>query len=259
MIVRLQSRTNPRVKALVKHKEAYFVFEGEKLVLDILHRGIAIDILMVNESKEPSFRVPDNARVQETWLASESVMEKVSGLKETPDFIAVLKLEEKPLPFQELKVVIALDRIQDPANVGTVFRCAAAFGVEAIALTGESVAFNNTKLLRAAQNSLLDIRFARFGSVAQLIEEAKKHNPDIRIYLTSSHDVETAISPREIGSPCIIVFGNEGKGVDEALFQHYPCVAIRQSDKVESLNVGVSACIIMHELQQFFGSEQIPK
>jgi len=273
LIYRINSRSNQRVKDLIKKRDQYFFFEGEKLVKDILDRGIEISILIVNEKKgsaTPAYSRSAGCRffgdiiskvcrenkvsqdiIKETWFVSESVLEKISSLKEKPDFIAVLEWEEKPVDFRHSSVVIGLDSIQDPANVGTVFRCAAAFGIDAVALTGISVNLNNSKFLRAAQDSFFKVNHQRFHDVETLIREAEAAN--FNIYLTSSHDSTYVIAPHHIESPCLILFGNEGQGLDKALFERYPSVRVPQKDKVESLNVGVSACIIMYEVSLAFG------
>jgi TrmH family RNA methyltransferase len=251
MIYRINSRSNQRVKELIKKKNQYFFFEGEKLVRDILHMCIEISLLIVNEKKENQVPAPAGAIVKETWVVSEAVLGKISSLKEKPDIIAVLEWQEKPVDFHQAAVVIGLDSIQDPANVGTIFRCAAAFGIDAIALTGTSVNLNNSKFLRAAQDSFFKVAYRRFADVETLIREAEAAN--FNIYLTSSHDSTYVIAPHHIESPCLILFGNEGKGLDKALFERYTSVKIPQKDEVESLNVGVSACIIMYEVSLAFG------
>jgi len=239
------------VKDLIKRKDQYFFIEGEKLVRDILDMGIEISRLIVNEIKENQLEIPGETIVKETWVVSETVLEKISSLKEKPGFIAVLAWREKPVDFHQASVLIGLDSIQDPANVGTVFRCAAAFGIDAIVLTGDSVNLNNSKFLRAAQDSFFKVNYRRFEDVETLIREAEA--ADFNIYLTSSHDSTYVIAPHYIERPCLVLFGNEGKGLDQALFERYPSVKVPQKNKVESLNVGVSACIIMYEVSLAFG------
>jgi TrmH family RNA methyltransferase len=253
---KINSRSNQRVKDLIKKRDQYFFFEGEKLVKDILDGGIEISILIVDEKREDQLPIPKETVVKETWVVAETVLEKISSLKEKPDFIAILEWQEKPVDFHQASVVIGLDSIQDPANVGTVFRCAAAFGIDAIALTGISVNLNNTKFLRAAQDSFFKINYQRFDDVEALIREAEAAN--FNIYLTSSHDSTYVIAPHHIEGPCLILFGNEGKGLDKALFERYPPVKVPQEDKVESLNVGVSACIIMYEVSLAWRGSSFP-
>jgi len=247
MIYRIRSRSNRKVKELVKKKDHYFFFEGEKLVKDILKRGIEISILVVNEKKENHLIIPGKTIVRETWYVSETILEKISSLKEKPGFITVIKLQEKTIDFREARVIIALDNLQDPANAGTVFRCAAAFGIDAIALTGASVNLTNSKFLRAAQNSLFDLNYQGFPDVEPLIKKAKEAN--LNIYLTSSHSSKDTLAPHQIKQPCLILFGNEGKGLERKLFDRCPSIRIPQADAVESLNVGVAACIIMYEMR----------
>ncbi len=147
-----------------------------------------------------------------------------------------------------LFLLIANNNIQGPANAGTVLRCAAAFGIDCIAFSGVSVEPNNPKFLRAAQNAFFDIHFQHFETIETLIEKAEKAN--FNVYLTSSHDSKKTISPEEVRFPSLLLFGNEGIGLAGELFQRYPSIKISQTDKVESLNVGVSACIIMYELRK---------
>lgn len=251
MIYRIHSRTNQRVKELLKKRDQYFFFEGEKLVRDILDRGIQITILIVNEKRKNHLLIPASDVIKETWLVTETVLEKITSLKEKPDFIAIVEWQEKPVNFRQSPIVIGLDSIQDPANLGTVFRCAAAFGIESIAFTGIGVNPNNSKFLRTAQNSFFNVNYQHFADVESLIREAGAAG--FNIYLTSSHDPTYAIAPHHIERPCLILFGNEGKGLDKALFERFPSVKISQKDSVESLNVGVSACIIMYEISLAFG------
>jgi TrmH family RNA methyltransferase len=238
------------VKDLVKKRDNYFFFEGEKLVKDILERGDKIAILILNENKEDRLNIPVGAVIDETWVVSEAVLEKLSSLKEKPDFIAVSGVRERLIDFRGSKVIIGLDSIQDPANVGTVFRCGAAFGINAIALSGAGVSLTNTKFLRAAQDAFFDMSYQWFPDVEALIETARQANPALNFYLTSSHFEGKAPGPHEIEFPCLILFGNEGKGLAEGLFKKYPFIRIPQAGKVESLNVGVSACIIMYEISK---------
>ncbi len=249
-IHRITSRSNPRVKDLLEKRDGYYFFEGEKLVKDILLRGMKVNILVIHEAKESQPVMPAKV-VGETWYVNDSVLKKLSSLKETPDYIAVLELKEKHIDFRRVRVIIGLDSIQDPANAGTVFRCAAAFGVDAVAFSGACVKPTNPKFLRAAQDAFFEVPFQHFEAIEELVGKAEKAG--LNIYLTSSHDIPGAVGvvgPGEVRFPCLVLFGNEGQGLPGEFFLRYPALRVSQTDKVESLNVGVSACIIMHELRK---------
>lgn len=244
--LRITSRGNPKVKALLKEKDRYCFFEGEKLVRDILRRSIPISILMVDEKVEGEWVFPTNDCVTELWIVSSDVLAKFSNLTDKPRVIAVTPWVPSPVDFSTARVVIGLDQIQDPGNAGTVFRCAAAFGVDGVVFSGASVHFTNNKFLRAAQNTLFEVCHQHFSSVNNLIQEAQ--HAHMNIYLTSSHASTHSLLPAQIKPPCLILLGNEGQGLDEELFKQYPSVIIPQTGKVESLNVGICACLIMYEV-----------
>lgn len=245
MVYRITARTNQKVKDLVKEKDNYFIFEGEKLVRDILKRDIEISKLLINNKKEGYLNITGKP-IQETWYVHETVLKKISSLKENPDFIAVLKIKKRKINLNRAKIVIALDNVQDPGNAGTVFRCAAAFGIDSIAFTGACVNANNSRFLRAAQTSFFEVNFQQFMDIDTLIKKSKTKN--YNIYLTSARASGDIVDMDKIRFPCLIIFGNEGQGLREELFTRFPMLRIPQKKSVESLNVGVSACIIMYEL-----------
>lgn len=250
MIYRITSRTNQKVKDLLKERGAYFIFEGEKLVRDILKRDIEISKLII-DAREEGYLDITGKPVQETWYVHETVLKKISLLKEKPNFIAVLKIKKRKINLNRARVVIVLDNVQDPGNAGTVFRCAAAFGVDAIALTGAGVNPANSRFLRAAQTAFFEVDFQEFSDIETLIK--RREVKDYNIYITSARASENIVDINEVRFPCMIIFGNEGHGLDKDLFTRFPMLHIPQGEGVESLNVGVSACIIMYELSKGVG------
>lgn len=247
MVYKITSRSNPKVKELLKEKDHYFIFEGEKLVQDILQRDIEISKLIINNREEGKLNV-SGKRIHEIWYVHEQVLGKISSLKENPDFLAVLKIKKRKINLNKARIIIGIHDVQDPGNVGTIFRCAAAFGIDSIALTGASVNPNNSRFLRAAQTSFFEVDFQEFEDIETLIKKSQAKN--YHIYLTSAGfpGSENPAPIDNVRFPCVIIFGNEGQGLKEALFSRFPMLRIPQNKSVESLNVGVSACIIMYEI-----------
>lgn len=247
MIYRINSRSNPKVKNLLQERHEYFFFEGEKLIGDILTRGIPIFRLIVHEKQEEKIQHFKN-RVEEIWMVNESVLKKISNLKDRSDFMAVVRIGKSKINFGRADVVLVLDNIQDPANAGTIFRCASAFGVRFIALTGAGVKPTNPKFLRAAQDSVFDVNVQSFADLDTLIKKSRIRN--FNIYLTSSRTVGNMMAIPDIELPCLVVIGSEGRGLDPQLFERYPSISLPQSRRVDSLNAGVAACIIMYEIRK---------
>lgn len=242
MIFRIDSRSNPKLKSLLSARDEYAMFEGEKLVRDILKMKIRISILILLH--EESQLDLNRLQVDEVWSVSRPVMNKISSLKNIPPFIAMIKYRPRELNLADAELVLALDGIQDPANAGTIFRCAAAFGVSAIFLTKDCVSPTNGKFLRTAQTSALSIPFQRVDSLQSVIKTCE--NNHLGLYLTTADSKQKSTPVDKICLPACIVLGSEGRGLPKNLFGKYPTIHVSQSDRVESLNVGVSACIILN-------------
>ncbi len=249
-IEHITSDKNVKVKSLISRKDELYIFEGEKLVLDIIGKNFIPKILVVNDDYRERFNsIP--VEDMNVWYVSEKIIRKISSFKSPPTIIAVYeKLPENP-GFNDSNIVFVMDNIQDPGNLGSSFRCAAAFGIRSIALTGESVKLTNAKFLRTAQNSVFYLSVEKFDSLETFIDEAEKKK--FNIYLTSSHQQGISASIEDIKLPAVIVLGNEGKGVNENLFYKYPSIQIKQTNLVESLNAGISGCILMNLISGHFG------
>lgn len=250
MTIEITSRANPRLKELLAAKEKLFFFEGEKLVHDILARRLTVQKLLVGA--EGSGCLPEiAATVEERWQVSRQVLEKVSDLKNPPPLVAVLAVPEGEIDFRRQPLTLGFVGIQDPANLGTVFRCASAFGISGLALAGGCVRPNHPKVVRSAQTALLDVPFQTFAGADELIDKALAQ--DARVYVTGSHPAAASVPLARMEFPCLLLFGNEGRGLEPRLLERFPLIRLEQNERIDSLNVAVSACILMHDLQRLRG------
>jgi TrmH family RNA methyltransferase len=247
MKIEISSRANPRLQELLAEKEKWFFFEGEKLVHDILSRKITVDKLLVSAAAEKDLPASE-AMIGEYWRVTPPVLEKVSALKNPPPLIAVMQLVETEIDFSFRELTIGLVDVQDPGNLGTVFRCASAFGMSALALAGSCVRPNHPKVVRSAQTAILDVPFQVFSGADELVAKAMAQGA--HVYVTGSHPRKASLPPAALELPCLLLFGNEGQGLAPDLLERFPLVCLEQKERIDSLNVAVSACILMHELQQ---------
>lgn len=244
MIMEITSRANPRVKDLASRLEDLFVFEGEKLVMDLVTGGEEIQLLLVHERLRE--RV-ENVRAEEVWITGRGVLDKISRLKDSPDLIAVTSAPKRSLDLDKADAILVLDRLQDPANAGTAFRCAAAFGMDGIILAGNAVKPWNPRFIRAAQTAVLDVPWRVEAGLDEFLNrpEIERFN----IYMTAA-DPREKNGELDIRTPCVVVVGHEGRGIEDRFLERYPVLSIPQTGRVESLNAGVSACILMYEIQR---------
>jgi len=250
MKIDISSRANPRLKELLAARDGLFFFEGEKLARDILVRKLAVKHLLVSAVAEKD--LPEIAAlVGEYWSVTPQVLEKVSGLKSPPPLIAVMELPAVEIDFRGQPVTIGLVDVQDPGNLGTVFRCASAFGVSALALAGSCARPNHPKVVRSAQTALLDVSFQVFPGAEALIAKAQAQGA--RVYVTGSRSGKACLPLAALERPCLLLFGNEGRGLAPGLLERFLRVRLEQEERIDSLNVAVSACIVMHELLRLGG------
>jgi TrmH family RNA methyltransferase len=250
MRIDITSRSNPRVKKLLAEKDSLFFFAGEKLVRDILARQLTVEKLLVSPaagSELPGIQ----ATVNEVWQVSPQVLEKVSGLKSPPPLVAVLSLPAREINFGRQRITVGLVDIQDPGNLGTAFRCASAFGIPALALAGACARPNHPKVVRGAQTALLDVPFQVFPGADELVGRALAENA--HVYVTGSHPGGPSLPLEAMELPCLLLFGNEGQGLAPQLLERFPLIRLEQNERLDSLNVAVSACILMREMQRLHG------
>lgn len=246
VIRKISSRSNTFVKNLIRERDQKLIFEGEKLVKDILNSGADVSILILHEIHEGSFPVPN--AVREVWFVNDNVLNKISALKNQSEFMVVIDPTVSPLNMDGIRTIIVLDNIQDPVNMGSVFRCAAAFGIKSIFLTGQTVKITNLKFLRVAQDSYFSVNSQYVDTLDQVLDMLMEK--DFSIYMTSPQKISDPIPIGDIKFPCAVVFGNEGQGINSELIKRFPSIQIDQTSDVDSLNVGMCACIVMYELQK---------
>lgn len=217
-----------------KYREEFglFLLEGTKGVEEAIKAKLEIVHIFSVEGFENHPK-----RIEVT----EPVMAKISDAKTPAKVIAVVK-QPKHEWSDKFKKVILLEGIKDPGNLGTILRAAAAFKIDAIVLYGETVDLYNPKTVRSAVGNLwkipvfkmkeLDI-FSDYEKVATL--PAGKNVIPLKDYKPAKK--------------VLIMFGSEADGLsDELKTLADKNLTIEIKDNVESLNLSVSAAIIMYEL-----------
>lgn len=255
---RLRSVSSPQNELLKKLRKAFasgelvegaFAVEGAKLIEEAIRSGARIQAVVVSESGQARAErlLPQLGAHTEAVLVPDKVFHSVADT-ETPQGVAALvsikqhKLDallegESPL----LLVAVGL---QDPGNLGTMLRCAEAFFATGVVLGAKTVSRFNAKAVRASAGSVFRLPVVK-AATESLIPELKARG--VRLLATSSHKGDP-IDQAPLTGPLAIFVGNEGAGLPrEVMAQMDGLITIPQSEKVESLNAGVAASILMYE------------
>ncbi len=234
-----------RIKELIKlHQKKYreetglFIVEGLKSVEELIEKEI--EIIDIFSTKEIAIS-------HKYSIIKEEIMKKLVTTSSPCEILAIAR--KKNYSKQEISQankVILLEEISDPGNLGTIIRSAAAFGIEAIILYGDCVDLYSSKVIRSTAGNFLKIPIIGL-----------KTKNDIKDIFPSHTIVATALSKEnniEIRDCAqldkyIIMFGSEAKGLSKELLEiTNKNIKLEMTNNVESLNLSISASIVLYEL-----------
>lgn len=162
---RITSLQHPLVKKLVKLRESRSFREEEGTVL-IAHHTVVQEVARHSRLKTLISTEPLSIPAETTELATEEVLQKIIGHK-TDDLVAAEVFIPKPSSLESCDLVIVLDGLSDPGNVGTIFRTALALGWDGVFVIEGSADPYNDKALRAARGAPLLLPWCA-GSLSDL-------------------------------------------------------------------------------------------
>ena len=178
---------------------------------------------------------------------NDAVLGKISDAKTPPPIVAIAK--QPNFKFEDLNSmnkVVLLENIKDSGNLGTIIRTSVAFGVDAIILYGETVDLYNPKTVRSTVGNLWKTKIYSIKDFDILQEYFKNFE---RIATLPKSDDTQYLSSYQINKPTLIMFGSESSGLSENLKSFATQnITIEMKKNVESLNLAISAGIILYKL-----------
>tara|TARA_B100000902_G_C27230291_1_gene874429 strand:+ start:392 stop:1126 length:735 start_codon:yes stop_codon:yes gene_type:complete len=217
-----------------------FVVEGLKGIIEV--NSSSYDILFTVVSKKTYNHNKPYLPSENIFILEEDEIEKISNLKKNKIGLSIVKSRSDI--FSDTKfngLMIALDSINDPGNLGTIIRNADWFGIKNIICSKNTVDFYNPKTIQSSMGS-----FTRVNIFYDDLSKIFDRSP-LKIYGTSS-EIKDSIDPKTIKEG-IILFGSEANGVREDLKKHiHSWISIKGNGKAESLNVSVSSGIILDNI-----------
>lgn len=225
---------------------SYFLAEGNKLVQDILPY-FDCELLLARSSW---LATQGDVKVRELIIAEKGDIEKASLLKTPQDVLAVFRQPVYSFEMSEIreKLSLVLDGIQDPGNMGTIIRLADWFGIENVFCSPETADIFNPKTVQATMGALARVK-VHYTDLISFIGDIK----GIPVYGTflEGNNIYTERLKKE----GLIIMGNEGKGISDALqplvtdqlyIPNFPA----DSTTSESLNVAVATAITCAEFRR---------
>lgn len=233
-----------RDKASERKRSGLFVAEGRRIVSEVPEDRI--EALYLSEDFDPAgWRgAPLAGSYAET--VSRSVMEKMTGTVTPQGILAVVRQERRSLEdLAKGGLILLLDRIQDPGNMGTILRTAEACGADGVLCDAASADPWSPKTVRSTMGAVfrLPVAVEEDLSAALGILQRKGYTA-FAAHLQASGDFRKAVWPKK----SIIMIGNEANGLSDALTVAADRrVIIPMRGRAESLNASVAAALLMYE------------
>ena len=250
------------IKALMNKKAreetGAFIAEGLKLVIDAIELGWVIRTLIYAKAakgkplveKIAAKTVASGGLVLEV---SEKVMSSIVR-RDNPQMVAgVFEQRWKPLSAirpQQGETYVALDRVRDPGNLGTIIRTADAAGASGVILVGDCTDPFAVETVRATMGSVFALPVSQ-ASVSDFL--AWRKGADVQIvatHLAGSVDYRTVDYKKK---PTVLLMGNEQSGLPEELASKADQrVRIPQQGRADSLNLAVATAVMLYEARRHF-------
>jgi TrmH family RNA methyltransferase len=224
--------------------------EGFRIIEEAIRSGLRLRAVFFSESAQARAArlLPQIGAHVETLLLPDRLFAN-SVTSEAPQGIAALINVKKSslaeiLDHSSAGPLLVIAGVQDPGNLGTILRSAEAFGAKGVLLGEGTVSVYNNKVIRASAGSAFRVMMAK-ANLAEAI--AGMREGGFRLLATSSHKGAPLPQASLAGQVAIFV-GNEGAGLDKKLLaQMDELINIPHSDRVESLNAGIAASIVLYE------------
>ncbi len=253
----LTSLHNPLVKQIRKldsskerRHQQLFLLEGTHL----LEEACAVNYPLATVCCTPQWQ----ERHQQLWqqacqraerveLVSMEVLKAIATTVQPDGVVATAKRRSiQPVPFTGL--ALGLETVQDPGNLGTIIRTAAAAGAAGLWLSGDSVDRDHPKVLRASAGQWFRLPMAVSPDLKATVQECQQAGMQVVATLPSATLTYWEVDWRR---PTLILLGNEGAGLSPELGQMADLqVRIPLNSGVESLNVAIAAALMLYEAQR---------
>jgi TrmH family RNA methyltransferase len=254
----LTSLQNPLVKQIRKlhstkerHKQQLFLLEGTHLLEEACAVNYPLETVCCTtqwEQAHPQLWQVACNRCNRAEIVSAEVLAAIATTVQPDGVVATAKRgeQENQVPWSGL--VLAVETLQDPGNLGTIIRTAAAAGASGLWLSDDSVDLDNPKVLRASAGQWFRLNKAVSEDLKATVQECQQAGMQVIATLPTASLTYWEVDWQK---PSLILLGNEGAGLSDDLATMADTqVKIPLSPGVESLNVAIAAALMLYEAQR---------
>ena len=262
-MTKITSKDNPSVKRAIRlmtsarerRKSGLIICEGARLCGDAAESGVEVKELFCTGTaleKYSDYLEKLIEKADEVYEITEDIAQKISDTESTQGVFIVAvspKIESDPEKLSATGQYVLLENLQDPSNVGAIFRTAEALGVDGIILTEGCASCFSPKALRAGMGAMFRIPIFISGDAPADMTAAAGRN--MRPMAAVPRDGAADVTKIRFFRGAIMCIGNEGNGLSDDLIEACPeKVTIPMNGRAESLNAATAAAILMWEMMR---------
>ena len=214
-----------------------FVVEGVKVVQEFLNSSYELDIVFSSDT--------DFSSTDKFIEVTDQELKKISSLKNPNKVLAIFKIPNQINPIMG-GLILALDSINDPGNLGTIIRLCDWFGIEQLVCSNETVDCFNSKVVQASMGSLTRV------AVSYLDLKKYLQNASVPIFVADMDGLD--VYKTKLPDSAVLVLGNEANGISDEIKQLVTTkITIPRYgafQQTESLNVATASAILLSEFRR---------
>ena len=239
-----------------RKEHGLFIVEGEKMVNELINEcetrekcAYRISELFYTLDYKTKFLEDlEELNVEQTEI-TETELAKISNFSSPNQVLALVNIPQDKVPYYEEDIVLMIDGVIDPGNLGNIIRCADWFGINHVICSTNCVGLYNPKVVQASMGSIFRINVL-YTLLPVVLAKMRKNNPLKPIY-GATLDGEN-IYGMNLNENSAIVMGSESHGISEEVKAFLTKeVKIPQLGRGESLNVASATAILCSEFKRF--------
>lgn len=223
-----------------REKHQLFFVEGKKGICELLNSSLRLHSLFTTEDIF-------EAEKEKIFVIEEADLKKISRLATPQTALAVFHVPESKKPDMS-QLVVALDGVRDPGNLGTIIRLCDWFGVEDLVCSPDTVDCYNPKVVQATMGSIARVDI-QYTGLMQFFKEAGSEVPIFGTFLGGEN-----IYTEKLDYKGVVVLGNEANGIrpeiSALINKRITIPQFGNSDKTESLNVATATAVLLSEFRR---------
>lgn len=251
----ISSTTNPRIKNIARlnkspkarKEQGSFLVEGPRMFFEVP----ADQLKEVYVTEEFEKKYGERLSGYSYELISEQVCRHISDTRTPQGVLAVVRQSgmtlDQILDLEEDPLFLLLESLQDPGNLGTIFRTAEGAGVTGIIMDRETVDPYNSKVIRSTMGTVFRVPFVVVEDLREAMARLQKRG----ICIFAAHLAGRLFYDEDYTGGCGFLIGNEGKGLSERISSLADGkIRIPMKGQVESLNAAIAATVLVYEAQR---------